>query len=390
MMRHLVWLLASCVWLVGCDESTSSVTQAQSPSENASTIPTFFADGNEVVVTEQDSRHKHLGLYTLVYDDSPILPPASATLAYDESHTVRLTSPISGRVISTPLSLGAQLKKGDVVLQLDSPDFNDALSALEKASANQKLAKESFARAQRLFEAKVMSRKDYEQAQDGLVQANSEFERSRKFLEKLGVQAGGLSMQTGAFHLRTPIDGTITEVTVNPGMEVRPDLASPLYVISNLGQLWLWVDIFEKDIAKVNVGQPITVRVASWPDYAFYGKVDFISQVVNPQTRSIQVRCKLANTDLKLLPSMHAQVSIRNSNEQPSLLIPLSAVVTEGEKHYVFSKVGDDRYRWQEVILGMRFETQAMLLAGLNKGDQVISDGALALRRDMLLLNSAQ
>ncbi|OYX07075.1 MAG: hypothetical protein B7Z05_02825, partial [Thiotrichales bacterium 32-46-8] len=271
-----------------------------------------------------------------------------------------------------------------------SPDFNDALSALEKATANQKLAKESFLRAQRLFDAKVMSRKDYEQQLDGLTQANSEFERARKYLEKLGVQAGGVSMQTGAFHLRSPLAGTITEVKVNPGMEVRPELADPLYVISDLSQLWLWIDVFEKDIAKVAVGQPITVRVASWPDYAFYGKVDYISQVVNPQTRSIQVRCQLDNSEFKLRPAMHAQVSIRNLNQQPTLQVPLTAVVTEGEKHYVFLRVSQDRFRWQEVNLGMRFAQTAIVLSGLAKGDQVVSNGALALRRDVLLLNSVQ
>ncbi|MBP7900634.1 MAG: efflux RND transporter periplasmic adaptor subunit [Gammaproteobacteria bacterium] len=384
-MKRLLLIICAAFVLLGCEDQNSETSSAETQA-----IPSFFADGNEVVVTEQDPRHRQLGTYTLVYDDSPILPPASATLAYDETHTVRMTSPISGRVISMPLALGSQLKKGDVVLQLDSPDFNDALSALEKATANQKLAKESFIRAQKLFEAKVMSRKDFEQAQDGLVQANSEFERSRKYLEKLGVQAGGLSMQTGAFHLRSPIEGTVTEVKVNPGMEVRPDLLEPLYIISDLSKLWLWVDVFEKDIAKVAVGQPITVRVASWPDYAFYGKVDYLSQVVHPQTRSIQVRCQLTNTELKLLPAMHAQVSIRNRNERPNLLIPLTAVITEGDKHYVFSKIGADRYRWQEVTLGMRFEKQAMITGGLEKGDQVLSNGALALRRDMLLLNSMQ
>jgi len=371
--------------LLACDVSSQSGEKSDT---SKTFIPSFFAEGNDIVVTEQDHRHRQLSFYTLVYDDSPILPPASASLAYNENQTLRMTSPINGRVISTPLSLGSRLNKGDIVLQLNSPDFNDAMSTLEKAGANLKLAKESFARAQGLFKEKVVSRKEYELAQDGLVQANSEYERSRKFLEKLGVQAGGLSMLTGAFHLRTPISGTVTEVRVNPGMEVKSDLVDPLYVISDLSQLWLWVDVFEKDIAKIVVGQPITVRVASWPDYAFYGKVDYISQVVNPQTRSIQVRCQLDNTELKLLPGMHAQVSIRNNNTQPSLLIPLSAVITEGDKHYAFVKVGADRYRWQEVILGMRFEKQAMLLSGLSKGSQVVSNGALALRRDMLLLNS--
>jgi membrane fusion protein, heavy metal efflux system len=382
-MRGFVTIFLLLALLVGCD-------YAQNNSDSEVREVTFFSDGDDVVVTEQDYRFKQLAFYTLVLDDAPILPPASAILAYDETKTLRLTSPISGRVISDPFALGKQVTKGEVVLKLDSPDFNDALSALEKATANQKLARESFARAQRLFEAKVMSRKDYEQELDGLTQANSEFERARKYLEKLGVQAGGVSMQTGAFHLRSPLSGTITEVKVNPGMEVRPDLADPLYVISDLGQLWLWIDVFEKDIAKVAVGQPITVRVASWLDYAFYGKVDYISQVVNPQTRSIQVRCQLDNSEFKLRPAMHAQVSIRNQNQQPNLQVPLTAVVTEGEKHYVFLRVSEDRFRWQEVNLGMRFAQTAIVKSGLAKGDQVISNGALSLRRDVLLLNSSQ
>lgn len=381
MIRLFTLLLL--VLLTGCEQS-------QSNADAVVNEVSFFTDGDDVVVTEQDPRFNQLGFYTLVLDDAPILPPASASLAYDETKTLRLTSPISGRVISEPLPLGKQLVKGDVVLKLDSPDFNDALSALEKATANQKLAKEAFLRAQRLYEAKVMSRKDYEQELDGLTQAKSEYDRARKYLEKLGVQADGISMKTGAFHLRSPLAGTITEVKVNPGMEVRPDLADPLYVISDLSHLWLWIDVFEKDIAKVAVGQPITVRVASWPDYAFYGKVDYISQVVNPQTRSIQVRCQLDNSEFKLRPAMHAQVSIRNLNQQPTLQIPLTAVVTEGEKHYVFLRVSQDRFRWQEVNLGMRFAQTAIVLSGLAKGDQVVSNGALALRRDVLLLNSVQ
>lgn len=382
-MRHLFMLSFILVLLAGCDYGDSSHSTAAKE-------VTFFSDGDDVVVTEQDHRYNALSFYTLVLDDAPILPPASATLAYDETKTLRLTSPIDGRVLSEPLPLGKQVAKGDVVLKLDSPDFNDALSALEKATANQKLAKESFARAQRLFDAKVMSRKDYEQELDGLTQANSEFERARKYLEKLGVQAGGVSMQTGAFHLRSPLAGTVTEVKVNPGMEVRPDLADPLYVISDLSHLWLWIDVFEKDIAQIALGQPITVKVASWPDYAFYGKVDYISQVVNAQTRSIQVRCQLDNSELKLRPAMHAQVSIRNLNQQPNLQVPLTAVVTEGEKHYVFLRVAPDRFRWQEVTLGMRFAQTAIVKSGLDKGDQVISNGALSLRRDVLLLNSEQ
>jgi cobalt-zinc-cadmium efflux system membrane fusion protein len=301
---------------------------------------------------------------------------------------VRVTSPISGRAISTPLALGTKVAQNDVLLKLDSPDFNDALAALEKAEANLRLTKEAIDRANHLYTSKVMSRKDFEQAQDDFASSKAERDRAKKLLEKLGVHVGGVSTQTGDFHLRSPLAGVITDVNVNPGMEVRPDLDKPLYVIADLSQLWLWVDIFEKDIAHVQVGQPIKVKVSSWPDLNFSGQVDFISQVVNDATRSIKVRCAIDNTELKLMPSMHATVLIENLPTQPQILIPLSAIVTEGSKNFVFVKQSTERYHWQEVQLGMRYEALAVLKSGLSVGDEIISKGALSLRQDMLLTAS--
>jgi cobalt-zinc-cadmium efflux system membrane fusion protein len=155
--------------------------------------------------------------------------------------------------------------------------------------------------------------------------------------------------------------------------------------LADLSKLWLWVDVFEKDIARVQTGQPISVKVSSWPDYEFYGHVDYISQVVNESTRSIRVRCALDNLDLKLMPAMHASVSIRNLPGQPSLMIPLSAVIAEGDQNFVFIKTSEDRFHWQAVQLGIRFEKEAIVRVGLKAGDQVVSNGALALRQDMLL-----
>jgi cobalt-zinc-cadmium efflux system membrane fusion protein len=321
----------------------------------------------------------------LTYDDAPILPPANGRLAYDESRTVRVASSISGRVISSPMNLGEKVKKGDVLLKLDSPDFHSALASVEKSIADLKLKQENFHRARTLYESKVLSRKDFEQAQDELISAQSEADRARKHLENLGVSLGSDSVKTGAFYLRSPLDGVITEVNVNPGMEVRPDLDKPLYVISDLRQLWLWIDVFEKDISKVQQGQPVTIKVSSWPDSEFYGRVDYISSIVNESSRSIRVRCILDNSENKLLPTMNAQVNILNLPEQKALLIPLSAVVTEGDQQFVFVKIGDDRYHWQPISLGMRFAQQAVVKHGVKAGDQVLSNGASVMRQEMLM-----
>jgi cobalt-zinc-cadmium efflux system membrane fusion protein len=372
-------LLLSLLSLSACqqDQHISSIPSAKAK--------TFWVENNDLFLLPEDPRLKRISFETISYQNAPVLPPASANLAYNENTTVRVTSPISGRSISTPLSLGTQVSKNDVLLKLDSPDFNDALATLEKAEANLKLTKEAIDRATQLYQSKVMSRKDFEQAQDDFASSKAERDRAKKLLEKLGVHVGGISTQTGDFHLRSPLSGVITDVNVNPGMEVRPDLDKPLYVIADLSELWLWVDIFEKDISRVELGQPIVVKVSSWTDLTFTGKVDFISQVVNEATHSIKVRCAINNRDLKLMPSMHATVSIQNLPERPQILLPLSAVVTEGNKHFVFLKTEENRYRWQEVQLGMRTETQAVLKTGIRVGDEIISKGSLSLRQDMLL-----
>lgn len=381
MIRVWPWLLL--VGLAGCQSDQVPADRSGSAASAASTQ--FFAEGQEVVVSADSPRGRALALHTLVYSDAPVLPSASGQVAYDETRTVRVSSPIAGRVVASPRNLGDKVSKGDVLLRLDSPDFNTALAAVEKSEADSKLAKEAFARAKVLFEGKVLPRKDFEQAQDTLVSAQSEHDRARKHLENLGVKLGGVSTQTGDFHLRAPINGIVTEANVNPGMEVRPDLDKPLYVLSDLSLLWLWIDVFEKDIGKIQQGMPVTVKVSSWPDLDFYGHVDYISRIVDERSRSIKVRCQLKNPEQKLLPTMHALVSIRNLPEQQSLLVPLSAVLTEGDQSYVFQRVAADRYRWQPVTLGLRLKEVAVVRSGLSAGDQVVANGALTLRQDMLL-----
>lgn len=366
----------------------SACQNQDTPTSTTEKAKTFWVEQMDVVMTHDEPRLKRIEFEQIHYQNAPVLPPANANLAYNEHSTVRVTSPISGRAISTPLALGTKVAQNDVLLKLDSPDFNDALAALEKAEANLRLTKEAIDRANHLYASKVMSRKDFEQAQDDFASSKAERDRAKKLLEKLGVHIGGISAQTGDFHLRSPLAGVITDVNVNPGMEVRPDLDKPLYVIADLSQLWLWVDIFEKDIARIQVGQPIKVKVSSWPDLNFSGQVDFISQVVNDATRSIKVRCAIDNSELKLMPSMHATVLIENLPTQPQILIPLSAIVTEGSKNFVFVKQTTERYHWQEVQLGMRYEAQAVLKSGLSAGDEIISKGALSLRQDMLLTAS--
>lgn len=365
--------------------TTLTACEPQQPSSSTETVTTNYSlvvDKTSIAFSSADPRLQHIHTQRVNKSDAPVIPPINGFLAYDELKTVRVSSSISGRVVSTPLPLGQSVYKNEVLLKLDSPEFNQAQSDLEKSSADFKLKQESFERAKTLFASKVISQKEYAETQDQLASAKSEFERARKRLENLGVL---LNNNQASFHLKSPVTGIITEVNINTGMEVRPDLEKPLYVVSDLSSLWLWMDVFEKDIAEVHLDQPVQVRVASYKDKTFTGKVDYISHLVNEKTRSIRVRCMLDNTDQKLLPTMNAQATILNLPNQAPLLIPLSAVLNEGVQSFVFVKNGDHHYLWHPIELGLRLKDSAIVNAGLSVGDEIVVKGAMSLRQQMLL-----
>ena len=143
-----------------------------------------------------------------------------------------------------------------------------------------------------MYDNGIAPRKEREQAEDNLTRARSEAERARLKLANLGARPGRMDNR---FSLHAPISGTITERNINPGMEVRPDLSAPLFVISDLNQLWVQMDIFEKDIGLIHAGTKILLHVPAYPNESFTATVSYISQVVDETSRTVKVRCILPN-----------------------------------------------------------------------------------------------
>jgi cobalt-zinc-cadmium efflux system membrane fusion protein len=230
-----------------------------------------------------------------------------------------------------------------------------------------------------LFDHGVAPRKDFDQAQDEVTRARSETERARLKLANLGVKGEGTDNR---FTLHAPISGEITERNINPGMEVRPDLAAPLFVLSDLSRLWVLMDVFEKDIGLIHNGQQILVKVQAYPDKSFPATVEYISRVVDANSRTVKVRCLLPNPDKKLLPSMFASVEVQSDPDDLGIVIPLNALFTEGESDWVFIAIDRDHYQKRPVKVGLRLKDKAVIDAGLKVGDRLVVDGALLLRTE--------
>ncbi|MDD5034458.1 MAG: efflux RND transporter periplasmic adaptor subunit [Methylococcaceae bacterium] len=365
--RFAVGLMS--LWLLACHPQGED-KKPQSP-------PTLPKD--EVLLSPNSPKRGYIKEASVALSPHPLMEPVSGTIAYDETRTVRVTSPIAGRVTGNIAVLGAKLQAGDALTTLDSPDLGQAQTDYTRAEADLKLAERSFLRQKELFEHGVSPRKDFDQAQDEVTRARSEAERARLKLVNLGVKG---NRTDNRFTLHAAIAGEVTERTINPGMEVRPDLATPLFVLSDLTHLWVLMDVFEKDIGLIHLGQKVLVTVQAFPEQSFTATVDYISRVVDDSTRTVKVRCTLANPDKKLLPAMYASVEVLSEADDQAIVVPLNSLFTEGESDWSFVVIDKDHYQKRPVKVGLRLKNTAVIEEGLKPGERLVVGGALLLRTE--------
>ena len=311
-------------------------------------------------------------------ESMPVADPVNGRFVYDENATSRITSPLLGRVITLRAGVGDRVSKGMVLLEIDSPDLATAEADLAKASSEELRKKLAYERTQRLYEHQVIARKELESAEADYQQVQADTRRASLRLRNL--QASG--HQNGKFLLRAPLSGVVVERNANPGQEVRPDLESPLFLISDISRLWVLVDVPEKSLANVHPGQRVTIDTDAYPDQHFVATVERIGVTVDPVTRRVQVRCTVANADGKLKPEMFARVSFLASGERRGIRVPNSALITEGIYTSVFVEKSAGVFEKRRVTLALHGNDHSFVDNGLNEDDRVVVEGALLLHSE--------
>jgi cobalt-zinc-cadmium efflux system membrane fusion protein len=187
--------------------------------------------------------------------------------------------------------------------------------------------------------------------------------------------------------LRAPIGGVVSERKANPGMEVRPDLADPLYVITDPKRLWVMIDLPERNLSKVEAGHPVAVEVDAWAGERFAGTIEKVGETVDPATRRIQVRCNLPNPQRKLKPEMYARVTLLADENQRAVRVPNSAIVTEGIYSHVFVEKSAGVFEKRRLDLRLQDRSFSYVASGLNAGERIVTSGALLLNSELSASN---
>lgn len=321
-----------------------------------------------------------LKIKTVELFPEPLVEPLNGRIAYNDNYTARVFSPLAGRVVKIPAEVGMQIKKGDHLLILDSPDFAMATADNAKADADLLRKKEVYERTKQLYQIKGIARKEVEAAAADWQQAQAEFRRAKARMKNLNADVPTLG---GQFILRAPIAGTISERQVNAGSEVRPDAVNPLFVITDPLHLWVQIDLPERQLDKINLGDLVSVEVDAYTGEVFQGKVTVIGGALDPFTRRIQVRCELDNPHLKLKPEMFARVTPIANEKSKLPRVPNASIVTQGLFSFIFVEQSPGVLQRRRVTLSLQGSEYAYVKEGLQAGERVVTNGALLLNSEL-------
>lgn len=366
---------AAVYFAVRGNESSPATKQSAVPGKARATL-------TELRYPSDSPQLAYLEIKPILALPEPLLEPLNARVAYDDNYTARVTSPVAGRIVKIGVQPGDAVRAGQPLVWLDSPEYGGAVADVAKSDADLHQKQGAFNRAKTLFDGDVLARKDFESAQADLRQAEAENKRTRLRLANLtrGKDGGG---DNEKYVLRAPIAGIVAETRANPGAEVRPDAADPLFVITNPAHLWVIIDLPEKYLNKVSVGQKVLVDVDAYPGGDFTGHVASIGAVLDPATRRVQVRCVVDNPSLLLKPEMYARVTLVADEQHKLPRIPNSAIITQGLYSFIFIEKELGVFEKRRIVLGLQGRGESYVKAGLGENERVVTRGALLLNSEL-------
>lgn len=299
----------------------------------------------------------------------------------DPSHVVRIFPPLSGRMLGLRVLPGQEVKKGDVIAQLQSSDIAAARSDFQKAKIEVMRTDRALTRGKLLLDHEVLSQADYFELEAADETAHSELDRARQRIRELGFSEDSASDEIS---LRSPISGVVLDIGTATGeMERSLDNATPIATIANIDSIWVVGDVFERDLASVKPGREVQVLVPAYPGLTLTGRIANIGDALDPNTHTLKLRVVLPNPKHTLKTEMFSTIRIPGA-DRSAVILPSTAVLHEGEKTSVFVVNASGKYEQRPVTIGRSFDSGSTknieVLSGLNDGEKVVSVGGALLR----------
>jgi cobalt-zinc-cadmium efflux system membrane fusion protein len=306
----------------------------------------------------------------------------AARIETDASRIARVGSPVPGRIIKLLALEGQYVPQGAVLAMLHSTDLSDTQFAFVKAYSQEKLAEQAAKRAEQLVAADVIGRAELEKRRAEQLQASTELSALQTQLRAMGMTDKALrQLETtrklnADYPIVTSIAGTVLERKITIGQIVQP--AEIAFMVADLSNVWVVADVPEEDSGRLRKGMRVEVKVPALPEQDIKGSLSYVSSIVDPSTRTVQVRMDLPNPRSIFKPAMLASMKFIDHGEVRTTL-PNTAIVREENKDYVFVQVGHNKFMLREVALGAEIGEEHILESGLSPNEPIVLDGAFHL-----------
>ena len=291
-------------------------------------------------------------------------------VSFNENNVVKVYPRMSGQVVEAKATLGDRVTKGQTLAVIRSADVAGSYNDLSSANADLAIAKRNMDNAQSLYKSGISSEREFNEAKQN-------YEKSlaarNKIQSVININGGGKASEGGQYLVTAPIDGYIVEKKVAAGAFIRSDMGDNLFTISDLKNIWVYANVYEADISRVKEGDAVKVIPVAYNDKQYTGKIDKVSQVLDPQSKAMRVRINLENKDMMLKPEMFTKVVVNNEGAGNFICFSSNAVLSQDGKNYVVTYNSKTDIQICEVDIIKTVGDKTYVRSGVKPGDIIIT-----------------
>jgi membrane fusion protein, heavy metal efflux system len=379
--RHGAWS-AILLLLIGAGMGAGAYRMTATPSHSeASTtpkvnMPNFVKNGEQIEISEGSPLRDKLTIEPVTEEKIQRTLVLPAVVEADPARLVKVLPPLAGRITQLQVQLGQPVESGQPLAVLESSDLRTAYADYDRAKLLLALATKTRDRVRGLGRVGGIAEKEIQQAETDFLTAGAEFQRAEARLNQIGA-AADTANTSRVLTISSPISGSVIDLAVAPGTFWN-DPNAPLMTVADLTTVWVTANVPEKDIALVTKDQPVDVNFVAYPGEVFKGRVLFVSQVLDPDTRRAKVRIAFSNPEDRLKPAMFANVTFFTPT-QTMPVVPTTALVLKKDSNRVFVEIAPWTFEPRSVKTGFQLGNQIVIQEGLKAGDRIVAKGGVLL-----------
>lgn len=329
-------------------------------------------EDNKKTFVLSDTMLKRIDLHEVKEEPVKLQLKLIGKIMADENKLVDVYPLVGGNVEEVSVELGDYVRKGDILAVIRSGEVADFDRQLTDAKSDLLVAQKNLQVAEDLYKSKLASEKDVLSARNDVNKAQAELDRIKEVFSIYGIN------KHSAYQVKAPISGFVIEKKINRDMQLRSDKSDNIFTIAEISDVWVNANVYESDISKIHPNMIAEVKTLSYPDSVFYGKVDKIYNILDPETKTMRVRIRLENTQYMLKPEMNATITLKYKEDNSvKVAVPTNAIIFDNNKNYLMVFKDKFNIETRQVEIYKQVENVTYISSGLSIGEKIICKNQL-------------